>query len=519
MVDTYQIKNYRVGVGIVILAFILWVAGCCYIFDRSNDDIEQQFVNLLMTKELEVTQLLDITFAYNTAIKQQLESELSRSQDSNPHPLSARIKDYPQFNAYGLSGDEELDGEVYSANLTGVGSYFEVDERVRKEINASFFVDLSAPFSQEKYNFVWSYYQSKEGFVLLSPAVSINNFQFDSEQYKKSFWKMSIPENNPGRDVRITDLYVDAAGQGEMITIVSPVYVGDDFKGVAALDLGIEYLQTVLDAGVNSITDNVFLINKNGGFAFNAPEKTLLDLSDIIGQDTPSYQFSEHSGKYWMVSDLIKSKFYVSVALEQKDLVILALKKSAASLLVLTLFFANSYLIYALYNAFSTSKKLAQKDLLSGLFNRITHEELSNQLFRSATELAKPISILMVDIDNFKNINDTRGHHAGDVGIKQVASMLQSSSGKADIVGRFGGEEFVITMPDKNEQQAYEVAEKIRQSIESDCALEGERMTVSIGLAESQVLQIDSYHELCKKADEALYQAKHKGRNCTVRYH
>lgn len=151
----------------------------------------------------------------------------------------------------------------------------------------------------------------------------------------------------------------------------------------------------------------------------------------------------------------------------------------------------------------------------SGLFNRPYFQSRLQEELQRSTRQNTPVSLLMLDIDSFKSINDTFGHFAGDTVIKDVADILKSSVRVFDVCARYGGEEFAVVMPGSSLDSATAIAERIRQRIHSyhstDRALAGLRVTASIGVAESGPL--GSVRELIERADGALYAAKRAGKN------
>lgn len=156
-------------------------------------------------------------------------------------------------------------------------------------------------------------------------------------------------------------------------------------------------------------------------------------------------------------------------------------------------------------------------DPLSGLFNRrYFHERLDEELHR-AQRHKTPVALMMIDIDDFKSVNDRHGHLAGDTVIKGVSDILRRSVRRFDLCARFGGEEFAIVMPGSGPEDAAVVAERIRQRIEEfrpdEAGLPGLSVTASIGLSVSYEL---SSHELIDQADRALYTAKRGGKNRVV---
>jgi diguanylate cyclase (GGDEF)-like protein len=162
----------------------------------------------------------------------------------------------------------------------------------------------------------------------------------------------------------------------------------------------------------------------------------------------------------------------------------------------------------------------AAVDPLSGAFNRRHfHVRLEEELQRSRRHEIQ-LALLMIDIDDFKSVNDSFGHLAGDTVIKGIADILRRSVRVFDVCARFGGEEFVIIMPGSGTASAMNVAERIRERIESfrpsDRTLEGLSITASVGLAVSSPGM--SGREIIARADQALYLAKRAGKNRVLEY-
>jgi diguanylate cyclase (GGDEF)-like protein len=163
--------------------------------------------------------------------------------------------------------------------------------------------------------------------------------------------------------------------------------------------------------------------------------------------------------------------------------------------------------------------RAAVTDPLSGLFNRrYFHERLEEELDR-ARRHDTTVALLMIDIDNFKRINDQFGHLAGDLVIRSVGEILKRSVRRFDLCARFGGEEFAIVMPGSGAESSASVGERIRQRIEAfragDADLADLRVTASIGMAVSHGASV---RDLIARADQALYEAKHAGKNRLVEW-
>lgn len=164
--------------------------------------------------------------------------------------------------------------------------------------------------------------------------------------------------------------------------------------------------------------------------------------------------------------------------------------------------------------------KQATRDPLTGLSNRNFFQNELRKFISIGLRYNRPFSVMMLDIDYFKSINDSYGHDVGDAVLKTVSNILMNHVRNQDVAARFGGEEFVILLPETPLQGAVSVAERIRAAVETaDFEPLGCRqsVTISIGLGEFPSASEDA-DELIKRADESLYRAKALGRNrvCTV---
>jgi two-component system cell cycle response regulator len=162
-------------------------------------------------------------------------------------------------------------------------------------------------------------------------------------------------------------------------------------------------------------------------------------------------------------------------------------------------------------------EKLAQTDPLTGCLNRRGLTTALEQELDRARRYSLALTILLLDIDRFKTINDTRGHIAGDSVLRQVGELLHREARSVDIVARYGGEEFVVVMPETGLQGAAIFAERLRRRIsQRDFADPGDvpmSITVSIGLASFPDERITGADSFVARADQALYRAKNEGRN------
>jgi diguanylate cyclase (GGDEF)-like protein/PAS domain S-box-containing protein len=176
---------------------------------------------------------------------------------------------------------------------------------------------------------------------------------------------------------------------------------------------------------------------------------------------------------------------------------------------------------HALERSFEREQQLARTDALTGVHNRRFLFELAEREFEAAMRYRPPLSILMFDIDYFKNINDTFGHSMGDKVLQQITQVVRAEIRSADVIGRYGGDEFVVLLPHTSTQESLPLAERLHACIAA-IQLETDKgqlsVTVSIGISQTihQAVQPDTVEDLFLRADQALYAAKHGGRNRTV---
>lgn len=175
-----------------------------------------------------------------------------------------------------------------------------------------------------------------------------------------------------------------------------------------------------------------------------------------------------------------------------------------------------------LRSSFQASLEMAVTDQLTGLYNRRYLASHLSAMFDRSTWTERPLSTMILDIDHFKQINDTYGHDAGDVVLKEFADCIGKSVRGIDLACRYGGEEFLVAMPDTDLAFAGIIAERLRQEIAAKkFMINGGRdtveVTVSIGIASTENGPTgDTAQKLIKRADEALYEAKTTGRNRVI---
>ena len=171
-----------------------------------------------------------------------------------------------------------------------------------------------------------------------------------------------------------------------------------------------------------------------------------------------------------------------------------------------------------LEEAYRELEMLANTDVLTGLPNR---RFLLDRLTEEAVEadrFTRPLAFILLDIDHFKQVNDRYGHMVGDEMLRHVGRVIQGSLRRYDLAARFGGEEFAVLLPNTGREAAHRVAARIRERLETEEVeiAEGRMLAVTASLGVAERAPGEEISELIRRADEALYRAKHEGRNRVV---
>jgi diguanylate cyclase (GGDEF)-like protein len=190
-------------------------------------------------------------------------------------------------------------------------------------------------------------------------------------------------------------------------------------------------------------------------------------------------------------------------------------------LLVSMLTFAYAYSNQKLFSDMSTlTQKLsmmAEEDQLTKLQNRRGIQYQLEKLYEESKRTGKNFSIILCDIDFFKDINDRHGHQIGDQVLIEIAQIIKETIRRSDMAARWGGEEFLIVLPGASQREAYRVAEKIRQNVLKFLFYhQGQEVKVSLSSGVAQIKDAASIDDLIRQADDYMYQAKAKGRNITM---
>ncbi len=179
----------------------------------------------------------------------------------------------------------------------------------------------------------------------------------------------------------------------------------------------------------------------------------------------------------------------------------------------------NAHLFTIIRKEKAHLEKLAVTDDLTRLYNHRYFVKRLKEELKRAKRYNNSISCIMLDIDNFKGVNDTYGHQSGDRVLQQVAKVITSSVRETDVVARYGGEEFAVILPHTDRESAFNLANRIRKAIKGfkfDVLKEGEQITASIGVSTYPHPAIKEIDDIIRRADSGLYQAKNRGKDVVI---
>ena len=358
-----------------------------------------------------------------------------------------------------------------------------------------------------------------------------------------SHWPSFVEHRDSTSDnLFISHPFDSAENQGMCCISFSRRISGPDgrFLGVAVAQMKLDYFKTLFQRLVLEPHGFIRLISTDGTPLTQHPEPNAADAHTNLSNNPVFIRFlQEHRGSFIALSSIDdEERLYnfsevgdlpliVVVSLATDD-VFSAWRRNAILVGIGTLLLCSALLtltwllgreLHLRQRAERQLEALATTDPLTGLANRRKLDQTLEQEWRRAQRSGKPLSLIMFDIDHFKNFNDTYGHQDGDEALKRVARTIQQCMHRStDLAARYGGEEFAVVLSDTDASGAYNLAQSIRQAVEQLEPLtpSHRRLTTSMGVSTCQVKPGDQLAGLINSADQALYQAKKAGRNCVI---
>ncbi len=527
----------RISIVILTLGVFLIVY-----FSRQHESL-QAFTYSADTVKTQLSQHVQLSCSFVDQMSL-IGEEFFQNGTMNPSPWRGMIHESPAGNSFNMDAVSNTGLDSTIGNLTGIGALNASPDQMENIELALLYNPHFKAFYNALPGIAWVYYTGVEGFTNTYPWVPSTEYHFTSSEFEKPFYLLGTPKPNPNRMRYWTPVYLDSANKGLMVSVSKPVYDGDDFRGVVSLDFTLETLSSLLDPQYKSfvINEEDQILTGTAG-ALNEGTK-ILTVEKYLGADkakeldlvtySRSDVLSTFSGNYVYTTGIDNSPWILVNMLPQWQVISDAILFSAPVLLIglLLLLSNNAYerrradqeilkaTVRDLEDSQNQLESAASIDFLTGALNRRSmtarlHEEISR-----SNRYGTRFSLVMADLDRFKYFNDQYGHAAGDMVLEQVVQVMKTHIRSADLLSRWGGEEFLLMFPDTPCAEAKAAAEKLREAIESLAfqwdKTEGLRITMTFGVSEYDPAKgLD--HSIIQ-ADDALYHAKITGRNKVIAF-
>jgi diguanylate cyclase (GGDEF)-like protein/hemerythrin-like metal-binding protein len=515
-IGDWKMKNIKK----IIMIFIM-IATIAITFNSKYDSLIKEFESTAESKQANLEDHIKVSSNFIEFVTI-FGDDFFKKEKGKDSELYNILKYNPNSNNYNLDSVSGTQYEKTVGNLTGVGNI--PDSGINKnEMNLAFqYNEFFNKFYSKFPDAAWLYYTSENNFINIYPWVSSKDFTFTEDLKTREFYKYVNPQNNPLRKALWTPTYLDHAGKGLMVTLSSPIYDKDTFKGVVSIDLTTKVLSEIINSKYETyLIDDTNSVIAKGGNVIDDKEVTKLSSliniseSEIIKLKEAENNSVQRFGKYyiysarfsdtnWNMLEFVSASFIIGNSL---------LFTLPIIIICIILFFAINE-IEIRKKTEKNLKSMAITDQLTGLNNRHLFEEKALEEINRSDRYNRPLSMIIFDLDYFKRINDTWGHPIGDEVLRKTAEITRKHIRKTDMIFRLGGEEFIILLPETNLIGAQKVAQKLRDALDSNIHPIIGKFTASFGVGERK--KYESVKNWYKNVDQALYNAKNEGRNCVV---
>ena len=325
----------------------------------------------------------------------------------------------------------------------------------------------------------------------------------------------------------------DASADNSLTVFINYKVIDDkgDFLGITGVGLSLSKVQAIIEDYQQRYDSEIFFIDLKGDVTLRGPasNKTLnleqiVDGSSIkqriLSQKSASFSYRKDLHKIMLDSRYVEElRWYLIIKRSDQNLNN-SLFDSLLINLLISLLITVAVLVISWFTLGSYQKRLeimATTDKLTGLNNRQMFDPIFEQLFNYATRNNTDLAAVIIDIDNFKKVNDQYGHPFGDKVLIEVARLMQLSSRKSDVLCRWGGEEFVILMPNCNSVEALVFTQQLQKKFAEHCFdIEQHSIKIQLSMGLSHKTAADQPSKLIFRADQALLSAKKSGKNRIV---
>ena len=359
-------------------------------------------------------------------------------------------------------------------------------------------------------------YYTNEG---LLETISANN--------KNNAWYFNFKNKTEENEINID--YNQFMGRSLIMFMNHKIY-DDETNMIGATGVGLKtsYINDMLKYFRERYSFSVFFIDNSGEVLIaeqgvdkvqqlSSHEELKKLVPEITNKEKQLFEYSHKGESYLLTTKYIAElDFYLIVGAKVDHFTQSVKDAFYFNIIISLLITALITVIVILYvrNIHRKLHKLASNDALTGLPNRRTfHNQLEHSILLKARR-QQSLSLVFIDVDDFKMINDSQGHEVGDKVLLQVASLLKQAIRKTDFIARWGGEEFIVLLIDTPLENAQLIAEQFREKIASNTHLQQQsQKQVTISLGVTQAKDSDDANSLFKRVDDALYQAKRNGKN------
>jgi len=356
--------------------------------------------------------------------------------------------------------------------------------------------DLETLYQTDVRQFFFNHKERKAFLRSLNNSSTINNYELSIKTQHGTIKHLLLSAQLDGDNI-----------SGTIVDMTLVIQAQDEIQKLSKVIDQIDDLVTITDIQGTIIYVNEAFLKFTG---YNREE--------VIGHSSRIYKSNQHSPEeikeLW--DTILDKKVYRAVMInKKKDGSLFHEEKTITPMIDendnITAFVSTGKDITERIHMQEELKELASTDYLTKLYNRLKFEELFDDELERYRRHKRPLTLIMFDIDWFKKINDTYGHDIGDEVLKELAQLVQHEIRSMDKVARWGGEEFMILVPETNLKSATSLAEKLRKKIANFTFNQVGQVTCSFGVTELK--EGEKFSTVSQRADEALYKAKDSGRN------
>ncbi len=519
-------KFIRVATGIVLILILvlnykLEMRNLVEEFQRQSDDSYKK-----IEKKISITnEYLNILSNFGT---------IYYKNNLNVGSTDLDFKYFPNENLYISTDNSE-------SVIVGIGR-IPTSRTIRREIEMSRlmaynFKNISELISANEY----IYYLSNGNFINIFPKLKRNEYSYLKEFYKLDFFKegLSKKDNN---SIVWSNVYDDPTGRGSIVTVATPIEDRGRLRGLITLNLRSEFFRNdlegklmteffLLDKKDNVISYRDFENGEISKFYNRLPEKLyekrykFPDMKPGKMEKIGGYYvyFEEFSSVPWRVF-YVTDTFKLHIQMLKKNVVFLSLW----IFLVIILYEISrrkafisdtGQAIEKLRGMLKKSDNEIEKDYTTGVFNRKGFIKISNFEISRMKRYSTDAAVMLMDIDHFKKFNDTYGHACGDYVLKEFVKTIMKNLRLIDVIGRWGGEEFLVLLPETDYKGALLAAEKLRKVIErQEFSYQKQPLKITVTIGVSSLSVIKTLDQSVEESDQAMYRGKETGRNRVVGY-